>query len=470
MSAFQPSDLNVPGDSNDWYNYTDTTLEVVKLNPWSDTNVHQIQTLEDYMECGITLSQHRETTDHIESTDRIFLNFTVDGGAEIPHFRLILTLPCSGKCQKLVFLAIWTAWGETGRDNGRVARGVRDVLDKQARYTFSSKLENEIRWSHNRPPYCLNFETPVDQIVRLEEPARQALRAFLSLRQPNIDIIMITRTDGLSLPFWEVMTALPVPTPEPFPFHDCEYNSYQGRRNWSSHFPRVDPDLLVREHYRVQYSGARGALGLKGPIGDMCRETPMTFVNERHYEVVKFFGLLREVQRLGALVDRQSRDQTYTFHFFPWLLAHIDWETPFTKRLYYGMIDMSLHIGHTTHPMLDLELPFPDLGSPVRFTIMFDDSGEAKPRTFQGVVVRSPAFSPYIDVLFANPVYILAFWDLDIDPGQELSGKVSLVPPNFLYEQAVSTLMSALYDGRRADGVLKRLLLGHDVQFPPCTE
>ncbi|KAL4794383.1 hypothetical protein BDV19DRAFT_194144 [Aspergillus venezuelensis] len=133
------------------------------------------------------------------------------------------------------------------------------------------------------------------------------------------------------------------------------------------------------------------------------------------------------------------------------------------------MIDMSLHAAQDSHPMLDLELPLPTVGSLVKVTIKLSNNGKNTEHACPGIIVRPPTGFQSSSTLFVNPLCTLVFCELDIDYSQLLAGKLALSPAEFPYQQAAFALRSVLYDKSKSNEFLRRVLLARDVRLT-CAE
>ncbi|KAL2830300.1 P-loop containing nucleoside triphosphate hydrolase protein [Aspergillus cavernicola] len=453
-----------------WYNFDDSGLKPID-QPWSSPwNLHYLRSLEDPLPCCIQVCHGQ---DHVELAlcDDTILTFSVGGGAEIPHFKLnlILTHPQPGK--NLSFTAIWTAWSEKGFDRPRAEQP--DI------YTFSNRLQNVkvkpsqldispfpkrlgedggpcwlISWDSEEPPYCYNFGLTAKDFATYTPRQFSNFKVFRGMAQRNIGIRLVTQKRGRFAFDWTFMTVMPWPTPPPFPNYDCRYNRLNERLEPISilRIPPLDNETLVA-HYAMRLgSRVHRYFGGETFIGQLF-PTPLTFINERHYEVVKSIAILREHDHIQTLVRHRNQNQTYTFRLEP--LA-VDLAPSGSS---YCIIDMALESGNGFCPGSDLELPSPALGSLAWITISH--------RTFQGVVIMPPeelrdAFSGLV-----NPVcIIIASGDYVSDHSQEVTGKLTLSPPMLLLQQTTSALRAVLYGDTglsiSSDNTLKDLLLAHE--------
>ncbi|KAL5339602.1 hypothetical protein BJX70DRAFT_149893 [Aspergillus crustosus] len=121
MSVPESSNINFSHTLDTrWYNHIDPCLASRNATEIKGENVQQLQSWEQPLECGIGLFHNGITQGCIQSTDNALLEFIVGGDAEIPHFKLRLSIRFAESNTSLVFTAIWTAWSDSGFDHPRL--------------------------------------------------------------------------------------------------------------------------------------------------------------------------------------------------------------------------------------------------------------------------------------------------------------------------------------------------------------
>ncbi|KAL4945082.1 hypothetical protein BDV06DRAFT_55244 [Aspergillus oleicola] len=484
-----PSKFNFPGSLNSHcYTYADPRLSSKIQGPY--TNVEQVQSLDHILVCDVTINQDRQGSEHILSSRDARLGFAVDGGAGISHFRLSLTLRYPRSSGQLVLTAVWTAWSAPGAGVGseRLVIPAASLPGEQLSYTFSNRLANvrasrlfhtshtarqcrgssetrywKIRWGYTVPPYFFNFLTSERELKPLTKSQREAIETFRYLNRPDTSVSIVTQKQGLFLLFWRMMTALPAPVPATFPFHTCFNLEYQPRPTKISQFPHIADNSLVKAHYELHYAATHSSRQKERHTGAINQYSPLTFINQKHYKVVKSFGISREMQRLEALIGQRNEAKTYPFRFQPVLSSP---ERPECRGLYYCFIDMNSQAGQDLRPMSDLELAFPTLGLTVTVTGAYGH-GDRIPRAFRGVVVRRPTDYPMIHespVPLTNLVCILVICDYVLFTDRHLWGQTVLNTSKPPYERALQVLNGVLYN-RIFKNALKKLIFAHDPHY-----
>jgi hypothetical protein len=138
------------------------------------------------------------------STPEAVFGFSIEGGAEIPHFCLHLNLKHpNDDSMSLSFRVIWTAWGERGFYSERAQNDPDTNPDETHVYSFSNRLHDvqlfrcvldrstamqcmgkvkaagyAVVWSHDQPPYQCGFDIPDGALQALSPGQRWALDIF----------------------------------------------------------------------------------------------------------------------------------------------------------------------------------------------------------------------------------------------------------------------------------------------------
>ncbi|KAK2777034.1 hypothetical protein FQN52_003261, partial [Onygenales sp. PD_12] len=443
--------------------------------------------------------------------------FEVGGGAEMPQFTLVLRLqPLNVEdddhSQDIRLTAVWTAFGEAGTNTYRTVHRPDVDPDPNINYTFSSRLHNVtfkqlthsketakdcdakegnngwgIWWSHTHPPYCLGFRFPLEA-MQFSPQQSEAVKAFRRLSSADMEMMVATQRQGNLADRWRFMAAMPVPTPGLFPYYDCRWAGEHNRFANITDIPLLT-DNTIRIHHGLQETGWMNnppAFSTPFKIVSMGEKAPLTFLNEREYEIFKTVGLLREAQWQKDNKDRVY-DQEYQFNLIPADQVHRSGDSSM-EDFYYALIDASPKIAvQDSESEHDLTLPPPgtqlevDTGRP-RHQAMAG-RGPAPSRDdhrWKGFVVATPKLidddartsSQKLCILIKRP-----------PTGQSrgivlqgISGRITFGSPNPAYAQPRTALRTAMYGNQGAniprDNIMKRLLLGHEngaVQYDRST-
>ncbi|KAL4883940.1 hypothetical protein BJY04DRAFT_19070 [Aspergillus karnatakaensis] len=143
MSALRSERIDLTNDlDRSWYNYIDPDLaRQNEQSPYS-SNVQQLQSAEEPLDCSVSVSHDGRLIGNIpvSNDNDEGIKFSVCGGAEIPHFKLVLSLRTTRRI--LHFTAIWTAWGERDLDSRKPLPDNTNTIAQQMSYTFSDRLQN----------------------------------------------------------------------------------------------------------------------------------------------------------------------------------------------------------------------------------------------------------------------------------------------------------------------------------------
>ncbi|KAL4805894.1 P-loop containing nucleoside triphosphate hydrolase protein [Aspergillus unguis] len=457
-----------------WYNHVDSELD---KRAGYDANVQQVQSHGTDLECGVILYPSGQTFETIATTADASLRFGIRGGAEMPHFQLSLTVP-----GVVVFTAIWTAYAETGNHQQREITDLQGSPRIYQRYDFSDRLRNvamipqilhehhaktcsgipgtegwSISWRHRYEPYCFNFDIAAEGLRHLTAEQRGKVDAFRKLRLRDVDVQVFTNQKGDLLPCWKLMTAMPVPTPPPFPFHGSQFGFGPTMLGQMGCVISLEENSTVQNHYRIPRQRTDG----KTHIGDINQQAPCMFVNEKHYEVLKLVGLAREEHQLSTKARQRSQSQTYSFRIDPLSSIHKDWESP-PCELYYCIVDLALQCD--LGPMLDCELPLPALGSVARIVVLSLPGARNHGSVFPGIVIRPPKeYQKSLDRL-VNPICLLVSPPESFDRERQFWGRLFLTPSTLGYQTAAPILHDILYVNKPRD-IWKQLLLAQESHF-----
>ncbi|KAI9038591.1 uncharacterized protein KD926_010636 [Aspergillus affinis] len=172
-----------------------------------------------------------------------------------------------------------------------------------------------------------------------------------------------------------------------YPLFDCRYVASGG---WCriEDIPSI-ADNAIREHFGIRNKGWMNQPPLfqsPSSSGVFCGQT-LTYINERHCEVLKTVGLLREAQhQVSNYCDKFNRE--YKVQLCPLSLIHGEQATCL-EQYFYAILNVT-----------DVQLPsdafaengtaLPEPGTQV--TITPKVHGSKTRETWTGVVVKSPNF------------------------------------------------------------------------------
>ncbi|KAK2756695.1 hypothetical protein FQN54_005141 [Arachnomyces sp. PD_36] len=489
-----------------------------RYHPASSPTLHGYQSVGAEMRCGIYVGNDN-VWKGIPLTESTHVRFEVAGGAEIPHFSLTLRLkpqgPEADQAEEVVLKLVWTTWGERGFDTDRQAPGGTQT------YTFSNRLMNmhvreiphtaelaafcnsregtqafRLEWAHHVAPYCYGFGIPASVFEHwLNRDQRYAFAVFQDLGRPNRGVRVVTHSQGMLGDFLRFVTSMPVPTPAPYPLYDCVY--YPGQETFGriATIPEIDSQDIQNHHCRREKGWVNQPPAFVKPaqIMSMHSKAPLTFINEREYEVVKTVGLLREASHQRDIAKRQFWKE-YTFTLIPASTFrptdHVD-----SNELYYALLDVTPR--ERPSDIISESPDLPEPGTPVRVTpldpalkktpdrgssalIKYAPSTSQSEERWVGVVVSEPQLRQSSGVA-SKATYVAIQLR---KPHSVHSGGLVLKMTAFIefgalnppYAQARTALRYAMYGNPNfdipPDNIIKTLLLGHDnhvLKFIDCT-
>jgi hypothetical protein len=137
----------------DWYNaflsvppslFDRKSRSDLRKHKASSTTLHGYQTFSSAVICSVSIKS-RGDNDFRQacSTAEAVFRFSIQGGAEIPHFCLQLDLKHpNDDAMSLSFRVIWTAWGERGFYSERARNDPDTDPDGAQLYSFSNCLHD----------------------------------------------------------------------------------------------------------------------------------------------------------------------------------------------------------------------------------------------------------------------------------------------------------------------------------------
>lgn len=459
------------------------------------------------MKCGLMI-RIDDSWVAIKCTEESKLSFAVGGGAEIPHISLSLRLRTSDAIVKkstsedIVLRAVWTTWGDKGYETDRNAPSGNP--DTVTNLTFSDRLMNLrirsvndtkelaslsggrtgtpaflIEWTHHRPPYVYGFQLPREVMEELgfTKAQQDYFDIFRAISGPDRDFRVVTQSRGQLPDFLHYLTKTPVPTPPPYPLYDCRY--YPGQDS----FGRIKdvPSLFNRDienhHCRREKGWVNSPPGfvLPNQILSMHQSAPLTFINEREYEVVKTGGLLREAQYQHENMLKNF-NRRYSFLLAPASTLH-GTNDDGMDGVYYAFLDLS---PQEQNPNSSESLLLPEPGTPVKVrntshslkssALVRDPRSTTKDQDeWLGAVVSSQANDDGQKTFGENTVCIHIKRPNTFQAGGhvlQMTGFVEFGARNPPFAQTRGALRYAMYGNKDlfipSHNRVKRLLLGYD--------
>ncbi|KAJ5169046.1 uncharacterized protein N7482_004640 [Penicillium canariense] len=322
-----------------WYNayasvdpkiYTQTRPKKLYASRAGQFSLHRYQSGFDTYGCFLTFKVRDSVTPKtIASIPNASLEFSMQGGSENPYFHLSLKLKGDKEITNNLRM-VWTAWDGEGNLTDRVPAFNADTripitLSARLSSVTISKtiLDNHmanlcqgsegaegyvISWAWTKGPHCFDHMLPDSVLQRLDSGQKKSVHEFQELGRIGCSIMVTTRAQAHLLKDWNAFSAMPNPTPPPYPYYNCSYIKTDDIFSVIDYIPSVS-DGIIQLHHRKRQLGWPNA-----PSGDRKYEwemqllsffvnAPLTFINEREYEAVKMIGLLRE---------RYKKRHTYT--------------------------------------------------------------------------------------------------------------------------------------------------------------
>ncbi|KAL2834982.1 P-loop containing nucleoside triphosphate hydrolase protein [Aspergillus cavernicola] len=322
----------------DWYNFSMRVPEqalqgrnrVARTREGTRT-LHAWQSYSNDVPCsfamkGLNDGQFKE----VHSTSNARFTFEIGGGMEFPHFCIILRLNHPTDSNKdLLIKRFWTASGMTGWDTSRPEIKPGDSPAASDIFTFSNCLHGvrvqeltltaedarkcmgvagkpglKIEWGHSQPPYAFGTDLPPGARNGFSQSQISSLQVFSGVCASEAQLRVVTRARATVWDNWKLMASMPVPTPGPFPLYDCKYTydvtTMYGTWNRVRDLPSLSSQMVIAHHAdrKVGWMNMPAPSSYMEPrkIMSMHCNPPLYFINERHYEVVKVGGLLREAE------------------------------------------------------------------------------------------------------------------------------------------------------------------------------
>ncbi|KAJ5805202.1 hypothetical protein N7474_011089 [Penicillium riverlandense] len=470
-------------------------------------SLHTYQSAFERFRCGVLFKAHGLTSfEKIASIQNAHLEFSMRGGAEIPHFHLDLVLKVRDDFTPRLTM-VWTAWdGESNWNERDPASNVdtrkpltfsarlskveisKILLDQEKAALCRGKKENEaytITWTWKNGPHCLNHDLPTHALESLDGEQRKMVEKFHELGQRGHSIRVITTGRSHLSESWNAFSAMPNPTPPPYPYYNCSYILAGDKFSVMDDIPEVS-DKIIEMHHRKRRVGWPNA-----PSGDMMYEprmellcfttyAPLTFVNEREYEVLKMIGLLREAAAEGVVyVSQFNRRYKFNLHPIPGSSAQqggsSDW--------YYAALEVNTL--HNENINLEQILPLPEPGTPVEINpvekTFLQMTGSSRSRTWIGTVISASAVNrtteQSMNFIF---IRIKRLQDREsIEQVLTLEGDVHFGSTMAAKAQARKAIRYAMYGNTHLKiprgNKMKQLLLGHQnknikLHLPPELE
>ncbi|OJJ71240.1 hypothetical protein ASPBRDRAFT_676287 [Aspergillus brasiliensis CBS 101740] len=412
----------------EWYNsFLPASEELFKLDRHAFRRHRESQhTVNDYqmfytdMACYINVRrEYEQNFQTICCTDDTRLRFSIRGGAELPHFCLELQLygPKPENKQKS-FTIIWTAFGDKGFDVDRPVNKPNENPRQGCIHTFSSRLQGvqfswttlstseaakcrgtpntdnyTIIWGHSEAPYSMGFDLSIDALGSFSAGQTQAVNIFRQLLSGDMQVRVITRARGNLLENWKFLAAMPMPTLGPFPLYDCRYVS---GGSWC----RIETLPTISDQALGNHIGVRDRGWMNKPpsfvtphaLGNLMPSV-YHFINERHYEVIKTVGLLREAEYQRTTYCN-TFNGSYTFSVYPMSSVH-GVHTEGVDKYFYAILDVTA-VRLPSDVFVENESALPEPGTPVTVSQRARD-GTSK-ETWLGAVIKRPSLPSNIRI------------------------------------------------------------------------
>ncbi|XRM47494.1 hypothetical protein ABZX51_010465 [Aspergillus tubingensis] len=470
----------------------------------SQHTVNEYQIFNTEMACYINVRrEYEQESQTIACTDATRLRFSIRGGAELPHFCLELQLTDSNSGNKQRSLTIiWTAFGNKGFDVDRPVNRPNQNPLQGSIITFSSRLQGvqfswttlstaeaarcrgtpnadnyTITWGHSEAPYGMGFDLSDNALAALSSDQSQAVRIFRQLLSSDMRVGVITRARGNLLENWRFLAAMPMPTLGPFPLYDCRYVSGGSWCRIDS-LPKIS-DRALSDHIGVRQRGWMNnlpsfvtprALGILFPA-------IYIFVNERHYEVIKTVGLLREAEYQRTTYCNNFNG-SYTFTLYPTSSVH-GAHTEGLDKYFYAILDVTT-MRLPSDAFVENESVLPEPGT--RVTVSQQASDGSSKETWLGTVIKPPSFHSSIRMPSSLVAVRLKRSDQTSTGGHvlEVSGLVKFGNEQSAIRQARQAIRYVLYGDQNLkipkNNRLRELLLAHnnrtikdELPVPPST-
>ncbi|GJP87676.1 P-loop containing nucleoside triphosphate hydrolase protein [Aspergillus niger] len=485
-------------DHLDWYNsYLPAPENLFRLDRHAFRRYRESQhTVNDYqifstdMACYINVRrEYEQEFQTIACTDHTRLRFSIRGGAELPHFCLELQLIDSNPGNKQrSFTIIWTAFGNKGFDVDRPVNRPNQNPRQGSIHTFSSRLQGvqfswttlstgeaarcrgtpnadnyTITWSHSEVPYGMGFDLSVDALASFPSDQNQAVGIFRQLLSGDMQVRVITRARGNLLENWKFLAAMPMPTLGPFPLYDCRYIS---GGTWC----RIDTLPAISDEALINHIGVRQRGWMNNPpsfvtpavLGNLIPAI-YHFINERHYEVIKTVGLLREAEYQRTTYCN-TFNGSYTFSLYPLSTVH-GVHTQGVDKYFYAILDVTT-VRLPSDVFVENESALPEPGT--RVTVSQQASDGNSKETWLGTVIKLPSFPSHIRIPSSLVAIRLKRSDQTPTGGHvlEVSGVVKFGNEQSAIRQARQAIRYVLYGDHNLKipkhNYLRELLLAHN--------
>ncbi|PYI04107.1 hypothetical protein BO78DRAFT_409358 [Aspergillus sclerotiicarbonarius CBS 121057] len=441
----------------------------------SRVTVHGYQTSYSDMFCYVDMkAENQPDFRTVSCPDNTTIKFSIRGGAEIPHFCLVLEITGSEN-RRRAFTIIWTAFGDKGFDVDRPSYQLNhNPAEAQGViHTFSSRLQGvkflwtklaansapkcrgtpnsdnyTIYWGHSEAPYSMGFDAPDTAMQCFSVHQRQAVDSFRQLLSSDLQIRVVTRARGDLMENWRFFAAMPSPTPGPYPLYDCRYVP-GGSWCRMKTLPGID-DVAIVNHFGIRERGWMNnppSWARPPRLGMLC-PAKLQFINEREYEVIKTIGLLREVEyQRTAYCDKFNRGYRFSLH--PASLVH-GVETEGVEQYFYAILDVT-PVELPSDSFVENDSALPEPGTQVTVTEPARE-GIAQ-QTWSGLVIQRSRFPPNIRTKTTGNIL-------------EVSGYVRFGNVNPAFQQAKAAIRFAMY-GNQGLGIprnnrLREILLAHN--------
>ncbi|KAJ5800710.1 uncharacterized protein N7518_002778 [Penicillium psychrosexuale] len=483
-NAYAPVDPNI---------YTQMRPKKLHASRAGQVSLHRYQSGVDTYGCYLTFKVRDSTTPKIiASISNAPLEFSIRGGAEIPYLQLVLKLKGEKVTNNLRM--VWTAWDGDGNLTNRVPTFNADtqfpitlsarlssvtisktILDNQTAKLCQGSEGAEgyvISWAWTKGPHCFDHMLPNSVLQSLDSGQRKSVHDFQELGRNGWSITVTTRARAHLLMDWNAFSAMPNPTPPPYPYYNCSYVKASDIFSVIDTIPSVS-DEIIQIHHRKRQLGWQNA-----PLGDHKYEpemqllnfflnAPLTFINEREYEAVKMIGLLRETAAQEEAYIHQF-NRTYEFELIPMPGSNTKQGEP--SDYYYAVLEVMTI--HNEDINLEQILPLPEPGTPVEIdpceTISPEMRGSSKSRKWVGKVISSSV----LDRVKKTPltsicIQIKRAQDRDsIGRVLRLEGHVRFGYPQVAIVQARKAIRYAMYGNDHfeipRENKMKQLLLGNE--------
>ncbi|KAJ5826301.1 hypothetical protein N7474_003439 [Penicillium riverlandense] len=341
--------------------------------------LHLFQSFTRPVVCGLSLEGKTLKKVYICSAPSAQLRFSIDGGMEIPHFRVSLRLQIP-KQNTRGLVAVWTAWAEDKvtafdlqtRGNGaekssfstRLFNAHLEPIKLTKEMAIACQLDEgkeayRVLWSYATAPYCFGFDIPDSTLEKLESGQQKAVENFRKISSGNLQLKAVTRVrDRLNLN-WEILRGMSQPTYPPYPLYDARYQSQAQKMAPIGEIPSLD-DQNIQKHHRRRELGwsndppRRPRYTKEEAIFCFSPSPAPTFVNERQYEAIRMIGLLREVEAAKkAYVSLFNKE--YTFQLFAASSVHGGSDSD----VFYAVLEVQVDSDNAEHEQGLLPLPEP---------------------------------------------------------------------------------------------------------------